>query len=76
MDLAGRNLQYFVSKMQNGWSKKSIYTLKVLPNGMKQITKCFALKVKVVVENWRLKTEAKGENAENQKIGKLLAFLN
>ena len=38
-------------RTQNGWSKKSIYTLKLLPNHMKQITKCHALQVYVVVEN-------------------------
>jgi hypothetical protein len=51
--------------------------LNVLPNGMKQITKCQALQVKLVVEKWRLKRAAKGETAENQKsFEKLLAFLN
>jgi hypothetical protein len=44
--------------------------IKVLPNRMKQITKWYELPVKVVVENWRLKTEAKGESAENKKIFK------
>jgi len=64
-------------KMQNVWSNKSVYTLKVLPNRMKQITKWYAIHVKVVVENWRLKAEAKGTNAENEKIfEKLVAFLN
>jgi hypothetical protein len=43
---------------------------------MKQITKCIALQVKVVVENWRLKTAAKRAKAENQKsLEKLSAFL-
>jgi hypothetical protein len=44
---------------------------------MKQITKCRALQVNVVVENWRLKRAAKEANAENEKnFDKLLAFLN
>ena len=48
-------------RAQNGWSKMSIYTLKFWPKHMKQITKCHALQVYVVVGNvenlvfgWRL----------------------
>jgi hypothetical protein len=42
-----------------------------------KITKCQALQVYVVVENWRLNREAKGANAENEKnFDKLVAFLN
>jgi hypothetical protein len=43
---------------------------------MKQITKCITLQVKLVVENWHLKTAAKRAKAENQKsFEKLSAFL-
>ena len=38
-------------RRQNGWSKKSIYTLKFLPKHTKQITKCHAFQVHVVDEN-------------------------
>jgi hypothetical protein len=38
-------------RTQNGWSKMSIYILQLLPKHMKQITKCHALQVYVVVEN-------------------------
>jgi hypothetical protein len=38
-------------RAQNSWIKKSIYTLKLLPKHMKQITKCHALQVHVVVED-------------------------
>ena len=64
-------------RTQNVWSNKSVYTLKLLLNRMQHITKCHALQVYVVVENWRLKRAAKGANAGNQKnFDKLLAFLN
>jgi hypothetical protein len=36
---------------QNGWRKNFIHTLQVLPNRMKQVTKCQTLQVKVVIEN-------------------------
>jgi hypothetical protein len=43
---------------------------------MKQIVKCIALQVKLVVENWRLKTAAKRAKADNQKsFEKLSVFL-
>lgn len=38
-------------RTQNVLSKKSIYTLKLLPKRMKEITKCHALQVYLVVEN-------------------------
>jgi hypothetical protein len=41
----------FNQRRQNGWGKKSIYTLKSFPQHMKQITKCYALQTYVVVEN-------------------------
>jgi hypothetical protein len=38
-------------RTQDGWRKMSIYILKLWPKDMKQITKCHALQVYVVVEN-------------------------
>ena len=35
---------------QNGWSKKSIYTLQLLPKHMKQITKFHVFQIYAVVE--------------------------
>ena len=35
---------------QNGWSKKSIYTLQLLLKHMKQITKCHVFQIYAVVE--------------------------
>jgi hypothetical protein len=46
-------ISIFYQRTQNGWRENFIYTLQVLPNRMKQVTKRHALQVKVVVENWR-----------------------
>jgi hypothetical protein len=62
-----KTINIFYQRRQNGWRKNFIYTLRVLPNRMKTITKFSALQVKVVVENWRLKAAAKRATAENQK---------
>ena len=63
-------------KMQKGWSKKTIYTLRVLPKRKKQITRCHARQVKVVVGAWRWNSTTKGANTGNKKsFEKLLAFL-
>jgi hypothetical protein len=70
-------ISIFYQRKQNGWRKNFIYTLQVLPNRMKRVTKWHALQVKVVVEKGRLKTAAKVASAENQKSFEiLLAFLN
>jgi hypothetical protein len=42
---------FVYQRAQNGWSRMLIYTLKLEPKHMKQITKCHALQVHVVVEN-------------------------
>ena len=42
---------FFYQKKWNDWSKKSIYILKLLPKQTKQVTKCHAFQVYVVVEN-------------------------
>lgn len=64
-------------RKQNGWRKNFIHTLQVLPKRMKQVTKGHTLQIKVVIENWRLKTAAKSATAENQKSFEMLfGFLN
>jgi len=39
-------------RKQNGWSKKSICSLRLLPKHIKQITKCLVLQVYVFVGNY------------------------
>jgi uncharacterized protein (UPF0335 family) len=74
---ARRNYQYFVSKTAECLEQEINLRIKDTVKPNEQTTKCQALQVKLVVENWRLKRAAKGEDAENQKIfEKLLAFLN
>ena len=47
-------------RKQNFWSKTAIYTLKVLPNRTKQITKSHALQVQMVVETgWSKRRKSK-----------------
>jgi len=72
--MQGETINIFYQRRQNGWRKNFIYTLKVLPNRMKQVTKCHALQVKLVVENWRLKAAAKSATAENQKSNEIPFF--
>ena len=54
-------------KSQKGWSKKTIYTLRVLPDRKKQITRCRTRQVNVVVEAWRWNRTAKEAHTEKSK---------
>jgi len=40
-------------RMENVWNKKSIYTLKLFPNPMKQVTKCHVFQSCVIVLKYR-----------------------
>ena len=42
----------FYPKRQNVWSKRSVYTLKLLPKCTKLVTKCHAFQIHVFVENF------------------------
>jgi len=45
------NNRIFHQRTQNGWSKESLYILKLLPKHMKQTTKCHAVQLYIAIEN-------------------------
>jgi ADP-dependent phosphofructokinase/glucokinase len=61
-------------RTRNSWRKKSICTLMLLPERMKQITKCRTLQVHVVVENWILMVVEKEEPQKIKELRKTLCF--